>query len=154
VSVMTKTQVSRPKAGKSKAWKGQARPRARRAASQIAPYATKGRKAAGQRLLTARAWAAPRIERSGQVFQQRVAPRMSAMLTAAARRIEPARPKRRRWPLLAAGLLTVAAGATAAVALSRRGSGLGQLGKPGSTGHSDTPAAPAASDANGRVRTP
>jgi hypothetical protein len=89
-----------------------------------------------------RAWAAPRLEQSGQALQERVAPRVSAMLTSAARRIEPPRPASRRWPFLVAGLVTLGAAAGAAV-WKMRGSGLPWQSKspeektqaePGSTG--------------------
>jgi hypothetical protein len=62
-----------------------------------------------------RSWAAPRLEQSGQAIQERVAPKMSAMLSSAARRIEPDRRKPRRWPMLIAGLATLAAAAAAAI---------------------------------------
>jgi hypothetical protein len=69
---------------------------------------------------TTRAWAAPQVERAGQVLQDGVAPRISALLSTAARRLEPARQPRRLWRKLAGGsALTAAAGAVAAVVRSR-----------------------------------
>jgi len=68
-----------------------------------------------------RAWAAPRAERMAQVLQGSVAPKVSALLSAAAQRLEPARPRRRPWRKLAAILvLAAAASAAAAVVLNRR----------------------------------
>jgi len=67
-----------------------------------------------------RAWAAPQVERAGQVLQDSVAPRVSALLSSAARRIEPARQPRRLWRKLAGGsALTATAGAVTAVVRSR-----------------------------------
>jgi hypothetical protein len=101
----------------------QARQQARRAASQAAPYAATARVTARRSVHSMRAWAAPRLEQSGQALQERVAPRMSAMLSSAARRIEPPRRAPRRWPFLVAGLVTLGAAAGAAV-WKMRGSGL------------------------------
>jgi hypothetical protein len=120
---------------------------------------------ARQGLHSARAWAAPRLEQGGQALQQRVAPRVSELLSGAARRIEPAPARRRRWPFLTAGLVAAAGAlATAVMLLARRGTGpLGRKGRAGegSAGHAaastPAPAAPEAAssaDANGRVRTP
>jgi len=65
-----------------------------------------------------RAWAAPRVERTGQVLQDSVAPKVSAWLATAARRLEPAKPHRSRWRKLA-GFSGLAAAAGAAAALVR-----------------------------------
>jgi len=103
----------------------------------------------------ARTWTAPRLDRTGQVLEKRVAPRLSAMLGAAARRIEPQR-KRRLWPFLTAGLVTAAAATSAAIRIvSRRG---GMPTKPGKSSEKDASAQPEPSaaktaDVNGRVRT-
>ncbi len=74
-----------------------------------------------QGVTRSRTWAAPQVERTGQFVQQTAAPRLSALLSSAARKIEPARPLRRRWTkgAGAAGLLA-AAGAAAAVLRMRR----------------------------------
>ena len=101
--------------------------RARRAAAQvkpatdhIKPLAHSTAAAVIRRVRTTRAWAAPRIERTGLVLQHNVAPTVSAWLSVAARRLEPARPRRARWRKLAGiSVLTAAAGAAAAVARNR-----------------------------------
>jgi hypothetical protein len=138
VSLLTKTQATRGP--------GKARLAARKAARRGAHHA--------------RTWAAPRLERTGQALEQRVAPRVAAMMSAAARRIEPAPPKRRRWPLVAAGIVAAAGvSATAAYLMSRRGSSVAPVFRP----EEPTVAPPpqpqtaretAASEVNGRVRTP
>ena len=102
--------------------------RARQAAAQVKPAAALVKTVAGsaraagrRRVYKARVWAAPQVDRSGQVLQDRVAPKVSAVLSAAARRLEPAKPERRPWRKLAVGsVLTTAASAVAAVVLSRR----------------------------------
>ena len=75
----------------------------------VAPAARRG-------VIKARAWAAPQVERTGQVIQDTVAPKVADALTASARRIDPGKPKRGRWPLLAgiAGLLAAAGAGVAA----------------------------------------
>ena len=112
--------------------------------------------AARQGTYSARVWAAPRLERTGQTLEQQVVPRMAAMLSSAAQRIDPAPAKRRRWPFVAAGLM-LAAGlcGTAAYLVNRRAAR--QWGEvPEATG---APAAPdaaqedASSEVNGRVQT-
>jgi hypothetical protein len=68
-----------------------------------------------------RAWAAPRVERTGQVLQDSVAPKVSAWLSTAARRLEPAKPHRSRWHKLAGfSGLGAAAGAAAALVRNRK----------------------------------
>jgi hypothetical protein len=75
----------------------------------------------------ARAWTAPRIEQGGLAIRDTVAPRISEMLTATARRVDVTAPRvdvaapRRTWPKMAAVTIMIAAGAAAAaVALRRR----------------------------------
>jgi len=102
--------------------------RARQAAAQVKPAAAHAKTlasgagaAARRRVYKTRAWAAPQVDRTGQVLQDRVAPKVSAALSSAARRLEPAAPKRRPWRKLAvSSVLTTAASAVAAVVLNRR----------------------------------
>src|SRR5258708_16761757 len=77
---------------------------ARQAAAQLKPAAERARplarntgEAARRQILRTRAWAAPQVERSGHVLQDTVAPKVSAMLSSAARRIDPVQPRYRRW---------------------------------------------------------
>lgn len=68
----------------------------------------------------ARAFAAPRVERAGQAIEDSVAPKVSAMLSSAAQRLEPVKPRHQRWRKLAGiSLLTAAASAAAAVFRNR-----------------------------------
>jgi hypothetical protein len=153
-----------PVSGRFRAGAARAGQRARLAASGAAPLAASARAAARQGLHSARAWAAPRVEQGGQALQHRVAPRVSELLSGAARRIEPAPRRRRRWPFLTAGLVAAAGAlATAVLLLARRGTGpLGRKGGSGEGSAGDAASTPApavpdaasSADANGRVPAP
>jgi hypothetical protein len=94
--------------------------RARQAAAQVKPLSSSAQAAAGRGLHRARAFAAPQVERAGQALEDSVAPKVSAMLSSAAQRLEPAKPRRRRWRKLAGiSLLAAAASAVAAVVRNR-----------------------------------
>ena len=129
---------------------GSARDRARQAATQIAPVAEQVKplakntgEAAKRGLRRTRAWAAPQVERTGHVLQDSVAPKVSAMLSAAAQRIDPAKPARGRWrkPV---GVATITAAVSAAVAYLR------SRMKPQTT-TADGGRAPAGASHNGRA---
>jgi hypothetical protein len=154
-----RTRMAATGAGRRARW---AAAQVKPAAAHIKPLAQSTAAAAIRRVRTTRAWAAPRIERTGQVLQHGVAPKVSAWLSGAARRLEPATPQRTRWRKLAGiSALTAAVGAAAAFARNRN--------KPDSTTPAaDTDAggvAPAATtsdgqamasadaDVNGQVRT-
>lgn len=100
---------------------------ARQAAAQLKPAAERAKplarstgQAARRQLLRGRAWAAPRVEHSGQVLQDTVAPKVSAMMSEAARRLDPAQPRRGwRKPVGLVATLTAAAGAVAAFLRNR-----------------------------------
>jgi len=100
----------------------------RQAAAQVMPVAAWMKPlarstglAARRRVHRTRAWAAPQVERTGQVLQDSVAPKVSALLSAAAERLEPAKPPRRHWgKLVGISVITAAASAVAAVVRSRK----------------------------------
>jgi hypothetical protein len=93
---------------------------ARRTVAQARPLARKTGAATARRVRKTRSWAAPQVERAGRVLQDSVAPRISALLSSAARRLEPARPQRRRLPKLVGGsAFTAAVGTVAALVRSR-----------------------------------
>jgi hypothetical protein len=141
--------------------------RAREVASaQLTPLAKNAQLTASRGLYTARVWAAPRVERTGVAVQERLAPRVSSMMVATARRMEPAQARsRRRWPAVVAGIVMLAAAATAG-GLLRSQRAAAMMNKP----DQDTPPpAPvpqdgsatdgqekdtAQADVNGQVRTP
>jgi hypothetical protein len=68
-----------------------------------------------------RAWMAVRAARGSISVQEHVAPRVSSVLAAAARRLDPPVPQARRWPKVLAGTALLAAGAAAATAMAMRG---------------------------------
>ena len=119
--------------------------------------AASARTAARKGIHHARVWAAPRLERTGHTLEDQVAPRMAAMLSAAAQRIEPAPARRHRWPVLAAGLIAAAGlSATAAYLLKWRAAAKApEFSAPADAASTTMPSEVsshlAASDANGRV---
>jgi hypothetical protein len=107
----------------SKAWRRarQGAAQVRPVAAQVKPLAKSTGAAARHRVHRTRAWTAPRVERTGQVLQDGVAPKVSALLSSVARRIEPAKPGRPRWRKLAGiSVFAAAAGAVAALVRNRR----------------------------------
>jgi hypothetical protein len=107
---------------------GAIRDGARHAAAQLKPAAERAKplakntsEAARRRILRTRAWAAPQVERSGQVLQGTVAPKVSAMLSSAAKRIDPTQPRSRRWKKpVGLATLTAAGGAITAFLRNRK----------------------------------
>ena len=77
--------------------------------------------AARRTVLRTRAWAAPQVENAGKFLQHSAAPKVSAMLSSAARRLEPgkARAPRRSANRALAGAATLAAAASAVAAAAR-----------------------------------
>ena len=111
---------------KSRAKAGAARVQSRayqatsQASTQVAPLAKSAQEKAGRGLLEARAWAAPRVEQGGVAVQERIAPAVASAMVSAARSIEPPKAKRRRrWPLIAAGIVVLGAGCAAAAQVLR-----------------------------------
>jgi hypothetical protein len=138
--------------------------RALQAKEQFTPLAKSAQLTASQGVQQARTWAAPRVEQAGVAVQERIAPAVSAAMISTARRIQPVQAKRRRWPVIVAGIVTVSAAAAAAILL--RGQRANRFSAEPAT---DTPPpAPPASDqadsnersetaqadVNGQVRTP
>ena len=107
---------------------GAMRDGARQAAAQLKPAAERAKplarstgRAARRQLLRTRALAAPRVEHSGQVLQDTVAPKVSAMMSEAARRLAPAQPRQRGWRKpVGLATLTAAGGAVAAFIRNRK----------------------------------
>jgi hypothetical protein len=92
---------------------------AQQAAERVKRYASGARAAARRGVRRARAVAAPQVERAGHALADSVAPKVSAMLSSAAQRLEPPKPRRRRWRKLAGISLVTAAGVVAAVVRNR-----------------------------------
>lgn len=96
----------------------QASARLRPAADQVVPLAKTAGAAAKHQTERTRAWAAPQVERAGQVVEDSVAPKVSSLLSAAARRLEPGEPRRQRW-VKVAGVSAATAAVSAFVAAVR-----------------------------------
>ena len=133
------------------------------AAAQMKPFAQRAGAATKRGVHTTRAWAAPQVERTGQVLQDSVAPKVSAWLSAAARRLEPAKPQPSRWRKVAgiSALAAAAAGAAAALVNSRKkpdsaapAAATDAASTAPGTAESDGQATPSTgADADGQVRT-
>ena len=91
----------------------QARPATKKATMTAAGWAK-------PRVGRVRAWMAVRAARGSISVQETVAPRVSSVLAATARRLDPPRPQARRWPKVLAGTALLAAGAAAATAMALR----------------------------------
>jgi hypothetical protein len=99
----------------------QVKPVAAQVAAQVKPVARSAGAATRRSVYRTRVWAAPQLERSGQVLEDTVAPKVSAVLSAAAQRIEPVKAQRSRWPkVVGLSILAAAASAAAAAAVLRR----------------------------------
>lgn len=90
------------------------------AAVRLGPAMRHSREFAAERLLEARGWSAPRLERAAGYVERDLAPRLSAMLADTAHRLEPPKPtnRARNAALVMLGMIA-AAGAAGALA-SRR----------------------------------
>ena len=124
------------------------------AAAQVKPLARNTQAAAQRGLHAGRSWAAPRVERTGHVLQTSVAPKVADMLSSAARRIEPEKPRSRRWWTLPGIAVLVAAGASAAAAALRKRSAppAAGSGTDEETGAAEEPKASPNTDAAGAPR--
>jgi hypothetical protein len=65
------------------------------AADRIGPASQHAREVAADRLLDAREWSAPQLERAAAYVESELGPRISAFLFSTARRVQPTRPNRR-----------------------------------------------------------
>jgi hypothetical protein len=120
--------------------------RVRPAAAQVKPLARSTQDAAQRGLIRTRIWAAPRIEHTGQVLQDSVAPRVADMLSSAAQRIEPEKPRSRNWwTLSGVAILLAAAAAAAAAALRKRSSARRTIPEAEADTTGESPEAPQAS---------
>ena len=154
--------LAKSRAYQAKAGAVRAQERARQATTQVAPLAKSAQETAGRNVLEARAWAAPRVEATGVAVQERLAPAVSAAMVTAARRLEPPRAKRRRWPLIAAGIVVIGAGCAAAAQILRSKRNTVAASSDPMTSAPMPPATPADRqegdaahvDVNGQVRTP
>lgn len=129
------------------------------AADRVKPLARSTGKAARHRVHMTRAWAAPRVERTGHVLQESVAPKVSALLSSAAQRLDPDKPRNRHWrkPVGIAAAVTAAASAVLAYLSRHRkpATATADAGDaaPASEMGDHQAAASASAEVNGEVRT-
>ena len=92
------------------------------AAASVKPLANSSAAAVKRSMIRTRAWAAPQVDHAGHFLQDSAAPKLSAMLFSAARRLTPARTRGRRWRKVAgaSALGGAAASGVAVAARSRR----------------------------------
>jgi hypothetical protein len=88
--------------------------------AQVKPLASDTKAAASRGLRRARSWAAPQVDRTGQVLQDTVAPKVAAALHSSAQRLHPDKPKRNGWRMAAGISALVAVAAAVAAALRNR----------------------------------
>ncbi len=81
-------------------WTGRMKAQAVRTGRRMAPMADHAKVVANRRVEDARYWAAPRLENAAHRVEDQLAPKVSYVLTTAADRVNPARPKSRSWPML------------------------------------------------------
>ncbi|HUZ52663.1 MAG TPA: hypothetical protein VMU94_09040 [Streptosporangiaceae bacterium] len=98
----------------------QARPMTKSAAMTARKGAGSAATWARPRVGRVRAWMAVRAVRGSVSVQETVAPRVSAMFAMAARKLDPPKPRSRRFPKVLAGTALLAAGAAAAAAMAMR----------------------------------
>ena len=116
------------------------------AAAQVKPLAKNTQEAALRGLTQTRTWAAPRVERTGQVLQDSVAPKVADMLSSAAQRIEPEKPRSRNWWTLSGiAILLAAAAAAGAAALRKRSAASRTIDEAEADAAGGVPGAPQAS---------
>jgi hypothetical protein len=100
---------------------GAARDTIRHAVAQAGPLASGTTAAVRHGVTRSRAWAAPQVERTGEFMQEVAGPKLSALLSSAAHKIEPAQPRRRRWTRRVGAAGLIAAVSAAAAVLRRNG---------------------------------
>ena len=154
-----------------------AKARARQTAADIGPLAKSAGEAvrqgadefatwAGPQVRKGRSWAAPQLERTGVLVQEKLAPQVSDALTRAAHRLDPEPAPRHRGlrGLLALGLTMAAAAVAVLVIRKKNGSAASQpaedgadepgssTGTPEDTTSAGNPDEDSRVDANGQIR--
>jgi hypothetical protein len=118
-----------------------------RAAERVGPAAQRARRVAALRIIDARRWTAPRLERTAHYVENELGPRVGSMLHTTAHKVRPAKTAGKRR-MVALVLLVVGGMASTLGALARRRNAA-------STGmeDQDVPADAEAMSDNGQVRT-
>jgi len=116
-----------------------------RAAERIGPAAQRAREVATVRISDARAWTAPRLERTAHYVENELGPKVGSVLHTTAHKVKPAKTRSKRR-IVAVVLLVVGGVASTLGALARRrNTGMDDQ---------DVPADADAMSDNGQVRTP
>jgi len=134
----------------------QAAEAAKPVAAQVKPLASDARQAASRGVYKARVWAAPQVERTGQLLQDTVAPKVAGALHTSAERLDPGAPPHRGWRKGAAAisiLLAAAAAAVAAVARKRKAQSAAANGEEAAAPSADEATASADGEVKNAART-
>ena len=118
-----------------------------RAAERIGPAAGRARKLAALRITGARAWTAPRLERTAHYVESELGPKVGSMLHTTAHKVRPAKVRSKRR-IVAVFLLVVGGVASTLGALTRRRNAASN-----GVEDQDVPADAEAMSDNGQVRT-
>ncbi|MCW2889326.1 MAG: hypothetical protein QOE54_4654 [Streptosporangiaceae bacterium] len=120
------------------------------AADRIVPASQHAREVASERLIEAREWSAPQLERAAEYVETELGPRVGALLSSTAHKVQPVRPSRRSRNVALTMLALVTLAGVAGIMATRRNSMLAM--------QSDDTGEPMPMDreraANGQVRTP
>jgi hypothetical protein len=119
-----------------------------RAAERIGPAAQRAREVASDRIVDARAWSAPRLERTAHYVEAELGPRVGSLLHTTAHKVRPAKTRNKRR-IVAVVLLVCGGVASTIGALARRRKGAATSGME----DQDVPADAEAISDNGQVRT-
>jgi hypothetical protein len=92
------------------------------AADRIGPASQHAREVAAERLLDAREWSAPQLERAAEYVEAELGPRISSLLSTTARRVQPDRPNRRSRNAALTMLAVVSLAGVAGIMATRRNS--------------------------------
>lgn len=121
---------------------------AARAAERVGPAAQRAREVAALRISDARAWTAPRLERTARYVENELGPKVGSALHTTAHKVRPAKTAR-KGRMVALVLLVVGGVASTLGALARRRNGASAGAE-----DQDVPADAEAMSDNGQVRTP
>ncbi|WP_018654273.1 hypothetical protein [Actinomadura flavalba] len=99
-----------------------ARQGASTAAERIGPAAQQTRVATADGILAAREWSAPRLERAAKYVESDLAPKVSAVLSDTAQRVEPPKPRRGRKFALTALVAVALVGIASVIAKNKAAS--------------------------------
>ncbi|WP_165634740.1 DUF5324 family protein [Thermostaphylospora chromogena] len=83
-----------------RSWLDQVKTQVEHAAEVAGPMAEEARDMAATRLVDARSWAAPRLDRAAHSIEDDLAPKISAFLSETAKKVDPSPARSRKWPMM------------------------------------------------------